>query len=87
MTSQSGKQIITIHILPNISRNKGNQTTKFGQLIEHNLRNIFLRKLCRKCGRKTNSRRLFAFLEKVKVASTLVWIDFGIPCLDLEIPQ
>ena len=34
MTSPPGKQIITIHILPNISRSKGNQTIKFGQLIE-----------------------------------------------------
>ena len=37
MTSQTGKQIITIHILPNISRSKGNQTIKFGQLIEYNV--------------------------------------------------
>ena len=48
MTSQSGKQIIAIYILPNISRNKGNQTTKFGQLIEHNLRNIFSPKIMQK---------------------------------------
>ena len=34
MTSQSGKQTIAIHILPNMSRSKGNQTMKFGQLIE-----------------------------------------------------
>ena len=27
--------MITIPILPNISRNKGNQTIKFGQLIEY----------------------------------------------------
>ena len=44
MTSQSGKQTIAIHILPNISRSKGNQTMKFGQLIEHKMRNIFLEK-------------------------------------------
>ena len=30
MTSQSGQQTITIHILPNISRSKGNQAMKFG---------------------------------------------------------
>ena len=30
---QTGKQIITIHILTNISRSKGNHTMKFGQLI------------------------------------------------------
>ena len=35
MTSQPGKQTISIQILPNISRNKGNQTMKSGQLIEY----------------------------------------------------
>ena len=39
MTSQPGKQTIAILILPNISRNKGNQTMKFGQLVEYNMRN------------------------------------------------
>ena len=39
--SQPGKQTITIHILPNISRIKGNQALKFGQVIEYNNRNIF----------------------------------------------
>ena len=34
MTSQIGKQIMTIHILPNISRSKKNQTMKFGKFIE-----------------------------------------------------
>ena len=42
MASQSGKQTIVIHILPNISRSRGNQTIKFGQLIEYNMRQIFL---------------------------------------------
>ena len=42
MTSQSGQQTIAIHILPNISRNKGNQTTKVVQVIEYNKINIFL---------------------------------------------
>ena len=42
MTSQPGKQTIAVYILPNISRSKGNQTVKFGQLIEYNMRNIFL---------------------------------------------
>ena len=31
---KTGKQIIVIHILPNFSRSKGNQTMKFGQLVE-----------------------------------------------------
>ena len=33
-----------MHILPNISRSKGNQAMKFGQLIEYNMANIFLEK-------------------------------------------
>ena len=33
MASQTGQQTITIHILPDISRSKGNQAMKFGQLI------------------------------------------------------
>ena len=32
ITSQPGKQRITIHILPNISPSKGNQTMKFDQI-------------------------------------------------------
>ena len=34
MTLQPGKQTIATHILPNISRSKGNETMKFGHLIE-----------------------------------------------------
>ena len=48
MTSQPGLETIAIHILPNISQSKGNQTMKFGQLIEYNKRNSFFQKLCRK---------------------------------------
>ena len=43
MTPQTGKQTIAIHILSNISRNKNNQTMKIGQLIEHDMRNIFVK--------------------------------------------
>ena len=44
MASQSGKQTIAIHMLSNISKSKRNQTMKFGQLIECNMRNIFVEK-------------------------------------------
>ena len=51
MTSQPGKQTIAIHILSNISKSKGNQTMIFAQLIEYNMRNIFLEKSFAKyCG-------------------------------------
>ena len=39
-------------MMPNISRNKGIQTMKFGQLIECKMRNIFLKKSCTKRGGK-----------------------------------
>ena len=48
MKSQPGLQTIVIHISPNISQSKGNQTMKFDQLIEYNKRNMFLQKLCQK---------------------------------------
>ena len=39
MTSQPGKQAVAIHILPNVSKSKGNEIMKFGQLIECNMKN------------------------------------------------
>ena len=56
MTSQPGKRTNVVHILLNISRRKDNETLKFGQLIECNIRNVFLEKSYTKCGRKTISR-------------------------------
>ena len=44
MTLQPEKQTIATHLLPNVSRSKGNQTMKFGQLLEYNMKNIFLGK-------------------------------------------
>ena len=41
MASQPGKQTTAIHMLPNISRSKGNQARKFDQLTENNMRNVF----------------------------------------------
>ena len=42
MSSQPRKQTITIHILLSITRNKGNQAIKFGQLTGYNVRNVLL---------------------------------------------
>ena len=44
MTSQPWEQTNTIHIFPNILSSKDNKVMKFGQLIECNLRKIFLEK-------------------------------------------
>ena len=51
MTLQTGQQYNTqtqIRKLPNISRSKGNQATKFNKLRKYSERNIFLQKSCRK---------------------------------------
>ena len=61
MTSQTGKQTITIHILPNTSQSKGNQIMKFSKVVDYNKRNTFLQKSCRKRYTETNSRPLFVF--------------------------
>ena len=53
---QPGKQTIAIHVLLYISRSKDNQTVKFDQLIEYDMRNIFLEKLYPKCGGETSPK-------------------------------
>ena len=68
MTSQPGQQTIVIHILSNILRSKGNQTMRFGQLIECNMRNIFLEKPYTKCDEETSSG---LFSEKLKLSISL----------------
>ena len=55
---QPGKQTNATHILPNISRSKGNQNMKFGQLIEFKMRNISVEKSYAKCGKETIPRSL-----------------------------
>ena len=42
------EKINTTHSLPNISRSKGNETMKFSQLIENNMKNSFLEKAIHK---------------------------------------
>ena len=47
MTSSSGRQVVTIHISPitqELKVMRQIQSVKFGQLIEYNMRNIFLEK-------------------------------------------
>ena len=68
MTSQPGKQTITILILPNISRSKDNQTMKFGQFIEYKMRIIFIEKSYTKFGGKTIPR---SFTKKSKLSKSL----------------
>ena len=44
VTSHHEKRTIAIHILHNILRSKGDQTIKFGQLTEYDMRKILLEK-------------------------------------------
>ena len=55
-------------MLPNISRSKGNQTMKFGQLVDYDMRNIFLEKPYTKCGEETST---MPFSEKLKLSISL----------------
>ena len=43
MTSQTGQQAITIHMVPNISKSKDTQAMQFSQLIKYSGRNIFFK--------------------------------------------
>ena len=60
--------MIIIHTSPNISRSKGYQIMELGQSIERNMRNVFLEKTCRKCGRETSPR---PFSKKSKMSISL----------------
>ena len=51
-----GKKIIAIHILPNISWSKDKSENEIGQLIEYNMKNIFVEKSYIKCGGETIPR-------------------------------
>ena len=66
MTLYPGKLTIAIHILTN-ALSKGNQM-KFGQLIEYNMRHIFLEKSCTKSGGEIISR---PFSKKSKLSISL----------------
>ena len=79
MTSQTSKQIVAIHILPNISRSKGKQTIKLGQLIEYKKTNIFLQKLWRKWSKEISSKPIFIF-QKCLIWDESTWsqLDFNI---------
>ena len=65
MTSQTEKQAIAIHTLPNVSRIKDNQKMKFSQLIEYDMKNTFLEKSFAECGGQTISR---TFSKKPKLS-------------------
>ena len=57
-----------MYILPIISRSKNNQTMKFGQLIEYNMRKSFPEKSCANCCGETTPR---PFPKKSKLGISL----------------
>ena len=62
MTSYNGKQIITIHILPNVLRSKDNQLIEY---TKSNMRNIFIQRQ-----KENEARRIVTdlFIKKKKNA-------------------
>ena len=68
MTSQPGQQTIVTSVLLIISRSKANQTMKFCQWIEYNMRNSFPEKSYRKCGGEASPR---PFPRKLKLSISL----------------
>ena len=88
MTSETGKQIITINMLPNISRSKGSQAVKFSEFIEYN---IFFFKNHDKNEAKRLISYLFLFfclrraLYEVKAGSQqlLIYFDILLICFNI----
>ena len=81
MTSQPRKQTISIHILRNISLSKDNQKMKFAKVIEYNMRNILLKKSCRKCGKEKSFEPRLVFkiaLYDVKASGLLISFNISI---------
>ena len=68
MTLQPGKQTNAKHIVPNISRSRGNQKMKLGHLVKYNIRNNFFEKSYRECGGETIPR---TFSKKSKLSVSL----------------
>ena len=66
MTSSKKKQKLTIHIFFNISRRKDNRTMKSGQILEYNMRNIFL---------KNHTRNVVEKLVPDKKSKLSVFLD------------
>ena len=57
-----------VHIFQYLKKYKSNQTMKFGQLIEYNMKNIFLKKSYTEFGGETSPR---PFSEKSKQSISL----------------
>ena len=74
MTSQPGKQTIAIHILPNISRSKDNQTMKSGQLIEWKKKTFLLKNHTQNMAEKLFPEP-FLRNQNITVSKVYLWIN------------
>ena len=77
MTSQPGLQTTAIQIMANISQSKGNQSMKFGQLIEYNKRNIFS-KIMQKT-RQGDQFQTFSYLTCHTVKTNCIKLQTTVP--------
>ena len=68
-TLQTGQPIITINILLNTSKSKGNKTMKFGQLMEYNIKNIFLTKSYTKCDGEASPKPFY------EIPKLIIYLD------------
>ena len=67
MTPYTGQQIITIQLIPNISRSKDNETWLVNKIQRENIN--FLQKPCRKWVGETSFRPLFVFQK------SFIWVN------------
>ena len=70
---------MAIHILVNISRIKGNEILKFGQLIEYNKRNIFKKNHAENKAKRLVSDLILFFKKALyKVKTSFLQLGFTI---------
>ena len=79
MTSQTVKQIITIHNLRNISRSKSNQPIRFGQLIKYSAKIFFFKNYAENTvGRLIPDLFLFSKITLYRVKANSQHLNFDI---------
>ena len=85
MMSVPGLQTIVTHIFLNISQSKGNQTIKFGQLIEYNKRFVFFKNYTEnKARRLVPDLFIFSNMTWKQVVRSLVSTLFDSPQLVIK---
>ena len=62
-----------IKVLPNMSRSKDNQTKKVSQLIECNIRNIFMKKIIRKIWWRNYFQTFFSKTKIGQISGSKLW--------------